>query len=100
MRETDRTSPAATADSWSRRHDHLLTPAPHMPMPSRTIALLVAIGLLSAGQAISQSPLVRGDVVRLHRLTAHGDTESVVARWHFAARDSVVVAPGRADSAG
>jgi len=67
-------------------------------VPNRLSAFAVVATIVIASAAHAQLPPTRGAVVRLHRLTAHGDTESVVARWHLASRDSVVVAPGRVDS--
>ena len=66
-----------------------------MPVRLRPLALLAALALLSATRADAQRPpIAPGDLVRLHRLTPLGDTESVVARWRSASRDSVIVARG------
>ena len=69
-----------------------------MSLASRStlIVLVVIAGLTRVAPA--QRPPVRGDVVRLHRITAFGDTESVVARWHLASPDTVVVGAGRSDT--
>ena len=69
-----------------------------MSFACRSTLLVLAVIAGHARVATAQRPPLRGDIVRLHRLTAHGDTESIVARWHLASRDSIVVGSGRSDS--
>lgn len=68
-----------------------------MPPLCRSSLVVLALILCRPSAITAQLPL-RGSVVRLHRLAPHGDTALVIARWHLASRDSVVVSAGRSDT--
>lgn len=69
-----------------------------MPPICRSSLIAVALATVLPSASIAQRLPTRGDVVRLHRLSAHGDTDLVVGRWHLASRDSVLVSAGRSDT--